>query len=225
MSGRDASLQKVLNFLTIHHQSFYAAARFAVATDHPVPCDTRAWSQILISTLTGIKGIARKKGADFADGSDVKGANVWLAIDTPRFNGCLKAGRKGVQGCMGTLNDMPHLFFALWDYASPEMATARTPEVRKHKRCRVWVVRPKEDTIFRAICETWYNQRAEGTIKSDNFQLHPPRNQDSNVIRNTCGNLIYPLLFRADWTGAKYVAVTHAPELLKSGTCENATQP
>ena len=57
-----------------------------------MPVDLRGWSQIIVSVLTGIKGIARKKGADLEDGSDVKAANTWEAIDTPRFNGVIKAG-------------------------------------------------------------------------------------------------------------------------------------
>jgi hypothetical protein len=98
---QDERLQRVIELLNTHHDSFWAAAEFATETDHPVPSDTRAWSQILVSLLTKTKGIARKKGADLVDGSDVKAANVWLAIDTPRFNGCLKSGRKGAEGGPG----------------------------------------------------------------------------------------------------------------------------
>ena len=47
------------------------------------------------------------------------------------------------------------------------------------------------------MAERWYNDKALGIIRSNNFQLHPPRNQDSNVIRNSYGNLEYPLLFSA----------------------------
>ncbi len=215
-------IREVLDLLNSHHQAFFAAAKFAQATDHPVPCDTRAWSQVLVSMLTGIKGIARKKGADLSDGSDVKAANVWLAIDTPRFNGCLKSGRKGVQGGMSTLDEMPHLFLVLWDYVSEQIAAAETIEETKRKRCRIWVVRPSVDREFRAICKKWYTQRGCGEIESDNFQLHPPRNKDSNVIRNTCGNLIYPLLFQADWTGAKYELVGYNNDALTSGDCQKA---
>ncbi|HXY37367.1 MAG TPA: MamI family restriction endonuclease, partial [Planctomycetaceae bacterium] len=66
---------------------------FADKTFHPVPCDTRSWSQILVSILTGINGREREKGSDLVDGSDVKAANCWSAIDTPRFNGAIPAGR------------------------------------------------------------------------------------------------------------------------------------
>jgi len=131
-SNNSANLQLIIQLLNEHRKSFYSAAKFAEQTAHPVPSDTRAWSQILVSLLTGIKGIARKKGADLSDGSDVKAANVWLAIDTPRFNGCIKAGRKGEAGGMHCLDSVPFLFFVMWD---------KEP-VQHRDRCRVWVVRP-----------------------------------------------------------------------------------
>jgi hypothetical protein len=199
----------VLELLDLHRRSFCEAAKIAEMTAHPVPSDTRAWSQILVSLLTGIKGIARKKGADLEDGSDVKAANLWLSIDTPRFNGCLKSGRKGEQGSMSCFNSMPYLFFVMWD----------TQQERKRDRCRVWVVRPRDDAEFRTICGNWYQQRASGQIRSDNFQLHPPRNTDSDVFRNRCGNLQYPLLFAAEWTETGYRVVTYNPTVLKNGKC------
>src|SRR3990167_1959537 len=87
-------VSNALALLDLHFDSFYAAEPFAQRTGHPVPVDTRGWSQILVSTLTSTKGLERKKGADLDDGSDVKGANTWSAIDTPRFNGVIKAGTK-----------------------------------------------------------------------------------------------------------------------------------
>jgi hypothetical protein len=87
-------LQQAIQLLDLHHDSFYSADPFAKATGHPVPSDTRGWSQILISLLTRLRGRDRKKGTDLVDGSDVKGANTWEAIDTPRFNGAIKAGTK-----------------------------------------------------------------------------------------------------------------------------------
>jgi hypothetical protein len=159
--------------------------------------------------LTGIQGLARKKGADLSDGSDVKAANVWLAIDTPRFNGCVKSGRKSEKGDLHCLDGMPYLFFVMWD-TSPTTNT---------ERCRVWVVRPGKDKAFREICTKWYQQRAQGIIRSDNFQLHPPRNLDSNTFRNRCGNLNYPLLFRADWRGSDYEVTVHDPDVLTNGRC------
>src|SRR4026208_372513 len=88
---------KVLELLNLHRESFFDAEPLSNETGHPNPSDTKAWSQILISLLTGITGLYRKKGADFSDGSDVKGANTWGAIDTPRFNGVIKAGTKSAK--------------------------------------------------------------------------------------------------------------------------------
>lgn len=207
--AKSEHLEDALRLLKVHHDSFYEAAEFATETKHPVPSDTRAWSQVLISLLTGIPGIERKKGPDLADGSDVKAANVWLAIDTPRFNGVIKSGRVGERGSLASLDEVPNLFFVLWDYKSGTNAD----------RCRVWVVRPPKDRVFRAMCAKWYQQRDSGEIRSDNFQLHPPRNMDSNVFRNTCGNLEYPLLFEAVWNGHTYEVVTYDPEVLRSGEC------
>lgn len=202
---------EIIQLLNIHHKSFDDVRAFAEKYGHPHPCDTRAWSQLIVSSLTGIKGIARKKGADFDDGSDVKGANTWGAIDTPRFNGCLKAGTKSdVAGKIDSLDNMPYLFFVLWD---------TEPESKK-ERCRIWVVRPQEDQVFRSICELWYAKRESGEIQSNNFQLHPPRNKNSNVIRNTCGNLEYPLLFSAIHERDGFRVETYTPAVLKSGACK-----
>lgn len=33
--------------------------------------------QILVSLITGINGLGRRKGSDLSDGSDVKSVNVW----------------------------------------------------------------------------------------------------------------------------------------------------
>lgn len=188
MKKQTHNIREALDLLNIQYMSFVDVRKYAEKYGHPNPSDTRAWSQIIISALTGIKGIKRKKGSDFDDGSDVKGANTWGAIDTPRFNGCIKAGTKSsISGKMESLDKMPYLFFVLWDY---EPTT-------KRERCRIWVVRPQKDSVFRAICEHWYCNRSSGKIVSNNFQLHPPRHKNSDIIRNTCGNLKYPLLFSA----------------------------
>jgi hypothetical protein len=200
----------VLELLDVHYEAFWQVAPFATETGHPVPVDTRGWSQIIVSVLTGTKGLERKKGADLDDGSDVKGANTWEAIDTPRFNGVIKAGTKAeAAGTMASLDGMPHLYFALWDTT-----------LRLTARCRIWVVRPKDDPVFRAMCATWYANRLSGVIKSNNFQLHPPRGLDTNVIRNTCGNLSYPLLFCAE-RGPKstYELISHDPAAPTAGKC------
>ena len=54
-------------------------------------------------------------------------------------------------------------------------------------RCRVWCVRPQEDEKFREMCGNWYMAKNEGRIKSTNFQLHPPRGEDTNVFSNNEG--------------------------------------
>ena len=204
-------LQEVLLLLNMHYASFTGVKPFADKYGHPHPTDTRGWSQILVSALTGVPGISRKKGADLDDGSDVKAANTWGAIDTPRFNGCLKAGTKAeYSDSIASLNDMPSLYLVLWD----NQATAGGIE-----RFRIWVVKPQTVPLFRAMCENWYSKRRNGEIKSNNFQLHPPRNQDSNVIRNTCGNLVYPLLFCAVRTGQAFQSIHYDPSTLVSGAC------
>ena len=153
-----------------------------------MPTDTKYFSQILASLVTGIKGIERHKGADLLDGSDVKGAVVWEAIDTPRFNGCLKAGTKSYKaGNLKSLDDQPFLFLIMWD----------EEEKFKSKRVRIWSVNTQKDFLFRNMAQSWYLKCDRGEIISTNFQLHPPRNKNNNTITNTCGNMEYPLIFEA----------------------------
>jgi hypothetical protein len=160
--------------------------------------------------LTDIKGISREKGADLVDGSDVKAANTWDAIDTPRFNGVIKAGTKHEKaGKLESLDSMPYLFFVLWD---------REPTYNR-ERCRIWVVRTQADKLFRKMCREWYEQRDRGEIKSNNFQLHPPRESDSNTFTNNCGCLSYPLLFSAEWVGDSYEITDYHPGLMTTGKC------
>ena len=153
--------QSALKLLDRHFDTFHSAEPFARATGHPVPVDTRGWSQILVSTLTGVKGLERKKGADLDDGSDVKGANTWSAIDSPRFNGVIKAGTKAATSdTIHSLDSMPFLYFVLWDET-----------VRRTARCRIWVVRTQKDPVFRSICTSWYDKRSTGQITSTNFLI------------------------------------------------------
>jgi hypothetical protein len=203
-------VQRALELLDLHFEAFHSAEPFATLTGHPVPVDTRGWSQILVSTLTGIKGLDRKKGADLDDGSDVKGANTWKAIDTPRFNGVIKAGTKApTSDSIKSLDEMPFLYLVLWDET-----------VRKTSRCRIWVVRAQSDQVFRAICERWYEKREANEIRSSNFQLHPPRGEDSNKIKNSCGHLRYPLLFAAERAeGEQYKLVKYDAQAIVNGHC------
>jgi hypothetical protein len=203
--------EKALQLLDLHYDAFFSVADHAQKTGHPVPMDTRGWSQILVSTLVGINGPERKKGADLVDGSDVKGANTWKAIDTPRFNGVIKAGTKAsTSDKIESLDEMPHLYFVLWD--ETERGTAR---------CRIWVVQPPSDPLFRAMCAQWYENRLDGSITSNNFQLHPPRGKDTNAIRNTCGNLQYPLYFAAERApNQKYRITLFDPNARVNGMCK-----
>lgn len=200
--------KQLLGLLKLHHLSFDEANSYAKLTGHPVPSDTRAWSQILVSIITGIQGIKRKKGPDLSDGSDVKAANTWEAIDTPRFNGVTKAGTKSLMsGKLKYLNSMPYIFFVLWD---------KEPN-KQRERCRVWAVRPQTDKLFRKMCDKWYKSK---TIKSNNFQLQPPRNKNSNVFTGTFGNLEYPILFKAEWYKNHYRIKEYKPGVLKNGNCK-----
>jgi hypothetical protein len=200
----------VLKVLNSHHEHFFDADIFANITSQPTPEDSRAWSQILISVLTSIPGRDRQKGSDLADGSDVKSANAWNAIDVPRFNGVIKAGTKSAaSGNMQSLDDMPYLFFVLWDYI---------PNT-KIERARIWAVRTQYDSQFRKIANDWYQQRAKGIIASDNFQLHPPINKNSNIFTNRCGNLNYPLILAAHWEQTTYQIDEYYPDTLDVGQC------
>lgn len=203
-------VNETLKLLQIHYEAFAKIKPYADKYQHPHPTDTRGWSQIIVSSLTDIKGYSRKKGPDLEDGSDVKGANCWDAIDTPRFNNCIKAGTlSSTANTLESLDPMPFLFFVMWD----------TSETSKQKRCRIWVVRTQHDVEFRRIADKWYNLRASGEIKSDNFQLHPPRNLDNNIFRNNCGHLEYPLLFEARLENGKFILICCDESIMTSGEC------
>ncbi|MBI2900275.1 MAG: MamI family restriction endonuclease [Planctomycetes bacterium] len=205
-----SALKKALAFLNNHREAFFKARQYAEETGHTVPSDTKSSSQILVSILTGTSGLHRKKGRDLEDGSDVKAANAWDAIDVPRFNGVLPAGRKKMYGDVSALDDMPFVYFVLWD---------RATGLAGSERCRVWVVRPKVDATFRAVADRWYKARERGEITSDNFQLHPPIGDESNLVTNEAGNLLLPLFFRADFDGRKYRLKIVAPEARTSAEC------
>jgi hypothetical protein len=210
MVNHPSHIKEALELLDLHYESFHKVAPFASKTGHPVPMDTRGWSQILASVLTGIKGLERQKGADLDDGSDVKGANTWMAIDTPRFNGVIKAGTKSsTSGKIESVDEMPHLYLVLWDETA-----------RNSARCRIWVIRTQQDLVFRDVCLKWYEKKEAGEIKSNNFQLHPPRGKDINEIRNTCGNLEYPLFFSAEkLPDEKYKLTAYNPQVRDDGCC------
>lgn len=209
MNRKREPVEEAIELLNRHYHDFYAMVDVATRTGHPVPMDTRGWSQILVSVLTGLSGLGRKKGADLEDGSDVKAANTWEAIDTPRFNGVIKSGTKSATSdSLSSLDGMPYLFLVMWDQTSDAQA-----------RCRIWCVRPASDPEFRAMCGAWYAARSSGDISSTNFQLHPPRGTDVNTIRNTYGNLHYPLLFCAVRGEGGYEIRLYDPDVLESGEC------
>ena len=205
------SCKNAIELLDKHYDAFFSIADVARETKHPVPTDTRGWSQILVSLLTGINGLDRRKGADLVDGSDVKGANTWEAIDKPRFNNVIKAGTKSAtSGKIESLDRQPYLFLVLWDQT-----------IDSDFRCRVWCVRTQYDVEFRKICEAWYGKRASGEIRSENFQLHPPVKQDYNLMKNNCGNLHFPLLFSAIRSKiGGYKLIRYNSESLESGECK-----
>jgi hypothetical protein len=203
------TMNEVLSLLDAHHEAFFKAKPFADQTCHPVPCDTRAWSQILVSLLTGINGRERKKGTDLVDGSDLKAANCWSAIDTPRFNNVLPTGRKSKtarkDADVSALDSIPHLFFVLWD-----------DDTEGHPRCRVWCVRPQVDQIFRGMCAKGYADYRAGET-SNNFQLHPPSYRDDNGFTNDWGDLSYPLLLCAVRKGTEFGQVHSDSDVLTKG--------
>lgn len=212
MSEIPEKVSRALDLLDQHYGDFFGLVEVASETGHPVPMDTRGWSQILVSLLTGLKGLERKKGADLEDGSDVKAANTWEAIDTPRFNGVIKAGTKSATSDqMAYLDSVPYLFLVLWDHGSQDNA-----------RCRIWCVRPQDDPVFRQVCSDWYDARATGKISSTNFQLHPPRGLDTDQIRNSFGSLDYPLFFCAIHKEGRYELERYDPSVLTSGLCSAA---
>lgn len=203
--------KEVLDLLNIHYDAYLKIKPHADKHKHPHPTDTRGWSQIIVSALTGIPGYERKKGPDLEDGSDVKAANCWDAIDTPRFNGCIKAGtQSSTANSLASLDDMPYLFFVMWD----------TSETSNQYRCRIWVVNTKQDTEFREMASRWYALRNSGEIKSDNFQLHPPRNKDNNVFRNNCGVLEYPLMLEARLSNGQYTLTSYDANVLTTARCK-----
>jgi len=72
-----SSVLDAVDLLEEHYRAFHAAKSFADSTGHTAPTDTKSYSEILVSLLTGINGRQRRKGSDLEDGSDVKAANTW----------------------------------------------------------------------------------------------------------------------------------------------------
>lgn len=72
------------------------------------------------------------------------------------------------------------------------------------------------------VVAEWYRQRRDGEITSANFQLHPPRNRNDNVVRSICGNLEYPLLFCAELVGRTFAVTHYDAAVLTNGACRRA---
>ena len=58
-------------------------------------------------------------------------------------------------------------------------------------------------------------------IVSNNFQLHPPRNNDANLFTNKCGNLLYPLLLSAERSKSGFLILTYDTKVLANGVCSS----
>lgn len=59
-----------------------------------------------------------------------------------------------------------------------------------------------------------------GSISSTNFQLHPPRGKNTNNIRNTFGNLSYPLLFSSVRKKLDFELETYNKDVMTNGFCK-----
>lgn len=143
-------------------------------------------AQHLVSIISGIRGTGQRgKGDDLSDGSEIKSASCLDAEDTPRWNN-VNCGKKTERELLEILNNTPYFFFVLID------TTERFGDIL---RCRVWCIRPKEDTNFRNVILGWGKDNR--TKSRTNLQLHPPRwdKAEENITTNTYGNLKLPLLY------------------------------
>lgn len=152
-------------------------------------------SQHLVSILSGIEGNnQRGKGDDLKDGSEVKSASCIDATDTPRWNG-VNCGAKTEAEIIDKFANIPYLFFVLLD------TTIKGGDIL---RCRVWSVRPNDDTNFMNVLLAWARDNDEKVIRGEkpktNLQLHPPRweKAEDNITTNNMGNLKLPLLYHSE---------------------------
>lgn len=76
------------------------------------------------------------------------------------------------------------------------------------------------DKEFRRVVAQWYGKRRSGEIKSANFQLHPPRNKDHDVVRSSFGHLVFPLLLYAERSQGRCHVVRFDDAVLKTGSCK-----
>ena len=109
----------VLAVLNEHYRSFHAAKPFADRTGHTVPSDTKSFSEGLVSLLTGLPGRRRRKSYDLADGIRRQGREP-LGRDRHAVVQRLRSRRAHDERIPQTndvtaLDDIPFLFFVLWD--------------------------------------------------------------------------------------------------------------
>lgn len=171
--------------------------RWQHITGQSAQIDSGYLGQHLVSLVSGIPGRgrgSRGKGADLADGSEIKIASTLGGVDKPRWNNKLNTAL-----AVETYLSNPAIYFGLFD----------TPDKGEDfpVRVRVWIVEPPQDEVFCRVVRTWAEKRTSG-----NFQLHPPCWTDSDVATNQSGNIALPLAFRArqlDIRGVDYLEVEH----------------
>ncbi|WP_419840418.1 MamI family restriction endonuclease [Candidatus Poriferisodalis sp.] len=176
---------------------YHQLVRWQHITGQSAQIDSGYLGQHLVSLVSGIPGRgrgSRGKGADLADGSEIKIASTLGGVDKPRWNNKLNTPQ-----AVDTYLNNPAIFFSLFD----------TPERGKDLpvRVRVWVIEPPQDAVFCNVVRTWAAKHSSG-----NFQLHPPCWSDSDVATNQSGDIALPLAFRAtqlDIRGVDYLEVEH----------------
>ena len=171
--------------------------RWQHITGQSAQIDSGYLGQHLVSLVSGIPGRgrgSRGKGADLADGSEIKIASTLGGVDKPRWNNKLDTSP-----AVETYLSNPAIYFGLFD----TLEKGEDFPVR----VRVWVVEPPHDEVFCTVVRTWAEKQSSG-----NFQLHPPCWANSDVATNQSGNIALPLAFRAiqlDIRGVDYLEVDH----------------
>lgn len=133
--------------------------RWQHITGQSAQIDSGYLGQHLVSLVSGKPGRgrgSRGKGADLADGSEIKIASTLGGVDTPRWNNKLDG-----EAAVKTYLTNPAIYFGLFD----TLEKGNDFPVR----VRVWRVEPTNDEVFCNTVRTW-----AGTSSSGNFQLHPP---------------------------------------------------
>lgn len=156
--------------------------RWQHITGQSAQIDSGYLGQHLVSLVSGLPGRgrgSRGKGADLADGSEIKIASTLGGVDKPRWNNKLDTPQ-----AVASYLENPAIYFGLLD----TLEKGEDFPVR----VRVWIVEPSKDEVFCNTVRNWANKQTSG-----NFQLHPPCWSSSNVANNQSGNVSLPLAFRA----------------------------